>query len=234
MAKVDALSVLGSLYGGAVGRFVEMTEDRPRPRQRPKYTPEVLSGQARALRDELVPTFQDVESRYGLPEGLLERVAFQESSFRPRRNDASGATGLMQIMPGVHREELSQLGLDPNNPGQAIEFAGRYLQRLHKRFGRWDHALAAYNAGQGNVVRHGGIPPFAETQKYVSNIWGDYQEESPTMGPSTAITEQRERMTPVQADATRVTQPEQPQAQEPNSGGQLGWLLRGSNLYPRF
>ena len=71
-------------------------------------------------------------------------------------------------MPGT--AEL--LGVDPHDPIQNLEAGARYLALQYRAFRRWDHALAAYNAGPEAVRQHGGIPPYAETQDYVRIILG--------------------------------------------------------------
>ena len=71
-------------------------------------------------------------------------------------------------MPGT--AEL--LGVDPTDPVANLEGGARYLAQQYRDFRRWDHALAAYNAGPEAVRQHGGIPPYAETQDYVRIILG--------------------------------------------------------------
>nr|WP_240895676.1 transglycosylase SLT domain-containing protein [Kineococcus siccus] len=110
--------------------------------------------------------FTAAERKYGLPSGLLSAVAKQESGYDPRAKSPAGALGLMQFMPATARG----MGIDPMNPAQAIDGAGRLLSAHVKTFGTVSLALAAYNAGPGNVRKHGGIPPFPETQNYVRKI----------------------------------------------------------------
>ncbi|WP_336921779.1 transglycosylase SLT domain-containing protein [Aquipuribacter sp. SD81] len=113
--------------------------------------------------------FAAATSRYDLPAGLLEAVARRESGMRTDAVSPAGAVGLMQLMPGTARE----LGVDPRDPAQAVDGAARYLRQQLDRFGSLDLALAAYNAGPGNVRRYGGVPPFAETRAYVAAITAD-------------------------------------------------------------
>jgi len=110
--------------------------------------------------------FQAATTRYGLPPGLLAAVAQVESGFDPRAVSPAGARGLMQIMPGTARD----LGVDPMVPAQAVDGAARLLKQHLEAFGSLPLALAAYNAGPGNVRKHDGIPPFAETQSYVRKV----------------------------------------------------------------
>ncbi|MBF5083124.1 transglycosylase SLT domain-containing protein [Quadrisphaera sp. INWT6] len=110
--------------------------------------------------------FDAAEAKYGLPDGLLSAVAKTESSYDPDAVSPAGARGLMQIMPGTARE----LGVDPSDPAQAVDGAARLLSKHLDRFGSLPLALAAYNAGPGNVSKYGGVPPFTETQNYVRRV----------------------------------------------------------------
>ncbi|WP_432511020.1 NlpC/P60 family protein [Kineococcus sp. SYSU DK001] len=113
--------------------------------------------------------FSAAEQKYDLPAGLLRAVAKQESGFNPAARSGAGATGLMQFMPATARS----LGIDPSDPFASIDAAGKYLAGHLKTFGSVPLALAAYNAGPGNVKKYGGIPPFTETQNYVKKITAD-------------------------------------------------------------
>jgi len=110
--------------------------------------------------------FAAATGRYGLPDGLLAAVAQAESAGNPSAVSHAGARGLMQIMPGTARE----LRVNPDDPAQAVDGAARLLSDHLKSFGSLDLALAAYNAGPGAVRRHGGVPPYRETQNYVRKV----------------------------------------------------------------
>lgn len=112
------------------------------------------------------PLFDAATARYGLPAGLLAAVAQVESGGNAKAVSPAGARGLMQIMPATARG----LGVDPLDPSQAVDGAARLLRDHLKSFGSLDLALAAYNAGPGAVRRHGGVPPYAETQNYVRKV----------------------------------------------------------------
>jgi len=105
----------------------------------------------------------------GVDPDLFLRLVQQESSFRPNIVSSMGATGLAQLMPAT----AAELGVDPNDPIQNLAGGARYLRQQLDTFGGNPYlALAAYNAGAGNVRKHGGIPPFKETQNYVARIMG--------------------------------------------------------------
>jgi GNAT superfamily N-acetyltransferase len=106
--------------------------------------------------------------RYGVSEQLVTAVIRVESGFNPRAVSPKGARGLMQLMPAT----ASQLGVrDSFDPVENIDGGVRYLRGLMERFeNNLPLALAAYNAGEGAVALHGGIPPYRETQQYVTRI----------------------------------------------------------------
>lgn len=89
-----------------------------------------------------------------------------ESAYRPTAVSSAGAIGLGQLMPGTARD----LGVDPHDTAQNLDGSARYLLAMLARFGTPELALAAYNAGPDAVARHGGIPPFTETQNHVRRV----------------------------------------------------------------
>ena len=130
-----------------------------------------------------LPTLRAAELKYGIPQDLLARQAYQESRFRDdivtgKTVSSAGALGIMQIVPKWHP------GVDPLNVPAAIDYAARYLVGLKKQFGSWNLALAAYNAGPGNVKKYGGVPPFTETQNYVTQITTDARSANPGVNQS--------------------------------------------------
>ncbi len=105
--------------------------------------------------------------RNNLPPELVAAVVEAESDFRPRLISNKNAQGLMQIVPETGRI----LGCDnPFNPSENVAAGAKYLRYLLDRFGDQSMALAAYNAGEGNVDRFGGIPPFPETVNYLQRV----------------------------------------------------------------
>jgi soluble lytic murein transglycosylase-like protein len=105
--------------------------------------------------------------RNDLPPELVAAMVHTESDFRPGLISNKRAQGLMQIVPSTAR----LLGInDPFDPQQNIAAGTKYFRYLLNRFDNETMALAAYNAGEGNVVRFGGIPPFPETRDYIVKV----------------------------------------------------------------
>jgi hypothetical protein len=128
---------------------------------------------------------------FGVNEDIFLRLIQKESTWNPQATSKAGAQGLGQLMPGTARE----VGVsNPYDPVQSLTGSARYLANQLKRFGSYDKALAAYNAGPGNVERYGGIPPFSETQNYVKTILGSQKSRQVTTKPPQAV-ETREAAT---------------------------------------
>jgi len=109
-----------------------------------------------------------------LPPELVAAVVHTESKFVPTARSGAGAVGLMQLVPKTGRW-LGATNL--TDPGQNIMAGAKYLRYLVDRFdGNTTKAVAAYNAGEGNVRRFGGVPPFRETRNYVSRVQ-DFQRD---------------------------------------------------------
>lgn len=131
-------------------------------------------------RPEILSALQDTALRYaghpalraaGLSASdwltLFQANIEVESAYRPAAVSTAGAIGLGQLMPGTARD----LGVDPHDPAQNLDGSARYLLMMLARFGTPELALAAYNAGPDAVARHGGIPPFTETQNHVRRVF---------------------------------------------------------------
>jgi soluble lytic murein transglycosylase-like protein len=123
----------------------------------------------------LWPIIEDAAGENGLPTGLLDAVIRQESARYPCAVSSAGAMGLMQLMP----ETAAALGVkNPFDPEENVQGGARFLKRMLERFGGdLRLALGAYNAGPGAIEAYGGLPPYRETQDYVSRILGRFQSK---------------------------------------------------------
>lgn len=140
----------------------------------PKDPVEVVAGGRDIAPERLAALFQEAADATGLDPKLIEAVAWAESGFDPKCHSDAGAIGLMQLMP----ETARALGLsDPWDPEQNVLGGARHLKGLVSRFGGdVKLALAAYNAGAGMVEKYHGVPPYPETEAYVTKVmryWKD-------------------------------------------------------------
>ncbi|WP_270998173.1 lytic transglycosylase domain-containing protein [Listeria seeligeri] len=122
------------------------------------YQIKPISAENEGKYSELIKT---AAAKYDVPEALIKRVIQVESNFNPSVVSSAGATGLMQLMYGSNRTD----------PATNIDLGTKQLAGYIKKYdGDLKLALAAYNAGPGNVSKYGGVPPFKETQNYLTKI----------------------------------------------------------------
>jgi soluble lytic murein transglycosylase-like protein len=124
-------------------------------------------------RSQFDPLIDAAANKYSLDPALLHAVIRAESAYNPAAVSPKGAVGLMQLMP----ETAARFGVrDRYNPRENIEAGARYLSELINMFQSDVRlAVAAYNAGENNVIKYGNkIPPFQETQAYVARVLGYY------------------------------------------------------------
>ena len=115
-----------------------------------------------------------IAREYGLNPEIFVRQMMQESGLNPDAVSPAGAVGIAQIMPDTARDP--GYGVTPiddlRDPEASLRFGAQYMRAMLDKYGDYGLALAAYNAGPGAVEEYGGIPPFKETQNYVSSILG--------------------------------------------------------------
>jgi soluble lytic murein transglycosylase-like protein len=135
---------------------------------------EVAGGAASAEGGDLKALATAAAQRHGIDPELVLAVVSVESAFRPEAVSPKGAQGLMQLMPRT----AASLGVeDAFDPEQNLDGGTRHLGSLLALYGGdVERALAAYNAGEGAVARHGGIPPFRETREYVRKVLERYRK----------------------------------------------------------
>ena len=147
----------------------------------PTYVPEKTTAALKLARHYLGHPLQPCPSglltlldsaarRHRLPSAFVRSVARAESGFDPHAISATGAMGLMQLMPATAREQGVE---DPFDPAQSADGGARYLRRLWLRYGGDRRRVAAaYNMGPGRVPRTGRVPMPAETRAYVARVTG--------------------------------------------------------------
>src|ERR1043166_8288265 len=111
--------------------------------------------------------------QHGVDPRIFKALLAKESGWDPRAKSPAGALGIAQFMPSTAKG----LGINPLDPRQAIFAAAKYLSGKIKHYGDVKLALASYNAGDGAVQKYGGVPPYAETQKYVHDIMASAHQD---------------------------------------------------------
>lgn len=130
------------------------------------YTPEKTNN-------DFSGEIYQASKKYGVNANLIKAVIEAESNFNPKAISSKGAMGLMQLMPRT-AERFNVT--DPFNPSQNITGGTRYLKNLLVQFNNNKRlALAAYNAGEGAVIKYGAVPPYKETTFYVRKVLRNFQ-----------------------------------------------------------
>ena len=146
----------------------------------PAYRPNPSLGRSAEERRRVIfPLVQQVACEHGLPVGLFDALIMKESRYRATALSPKGAVGLSQLMP----DTAHNLGVDAYTLSDNLRGGARYLKAQVNRFGRYDLALAAYNAGPGRVQRGWSVPRIAETQDYVRTIMGNWTGVAPAAPP---------------------------------------------------
>ncbi len=170
---------LAAVHAAGSGPTAVAVLPAPAPLPRAKWqSPPVLPQGMMPFRgkkgDDVFDAFiLDAARQFDMDPVVIKAVIMAESGFNPRAVSRAGARGLMQLMPRT----AGSLGVeDAFDPRDNILGGTRYLKKLLQRFdGNLELALAAYNAGSRNVLKHRGIPPFKATHRYIAKIRIYYQ-----------------------------------------------------------
>ena len=128
----------------------------------------------------------------GIDPALALSIAKTESGFRHDTTSHRGAVGVFQLMPSTAR----RLGVNPYYLSDNIKGGLMYYKMMYKMFGSTELALAAYNAGPGNVKKFGGsIPPYGETRRFVNQIMAEYNQQK--LNPDPAIVKVKQAHAPI-------------------------------------
>lgn len=146
---------------------------RPEPRE-PASTQPVTGDLVNHARDRHRPLIERISQEFGIDPKLLDAMISVESNYQIQARSVKGAQGLMQVMPATGK----RFGFDDlTSPENNLRAGASYLKWLLNQFDdNLELALAAYNAGEGAIYKHGGqVPPYPETQHYISKVLNRYQ-----------------------------------------------------------
>jgi hypothetical protein len=166
--------------------------------------------------------YRAAAKRAGVPVWLLKAQVGQESGGRQGARSPVGASGVEQLMPATAAALAKKYKVNTRTPFGNLLAGAYYLREQYNAFKRWDLALAAYNAGPGAVHEHGGIPPFHETQHYVSTIMRNAAQIRKQYGSVPSIQPQEPLSAPHSPGATPSFNPRE------FALSQLGELSKGS------
>ena len=164
----DAQGVLHFSNQRVAGSTLYVRSQPNKNKVRPGVTPVAPSDKSLERFTRFEHAINEAATLYQLPRELVRAVIKVESDYDPRAVSSAGAQGLMQLMPET---ALRMQVRDSFDPRLNILAGTRYLRILANTFnGDLQLTIAAYNAGEGAVARHGGIPPYQETQVYVTKV----------------------------------------------------------------
>ena len=118
----------------------------------------------------------------GVDPAIALSIARTESGFRHEARSSHGAVGVFQLLPSTAR----RMGLNPYSLNDNIKGGIMYYKKMYNMFGSVELALAAYNAGPGNVKKYNAVPPYGETKRFVSKIMSDVNRQKATPDPIVA------------------------------------------------
>jgi len=166
----ERITKINARVGEIIHRFEPANERPKNASKEDKFQTELeklFPGHGQGVLPKPVDDVVQRQARlHGVSPDLIRAVVKAESNGNPRAVSNAGAVGLMQLMPGT----AQSLGVDPYDMEQNVDGGIRYLKEMAGRFGNLNDVLAAYNAGPGAVEKHGGVPPYPETQEYVKRI----------------------------------------------------------------
>ena len=116
----------------------------------------------------------------GVDPAIALSIARAESGFRHEARSSHGAVGVFQLMPSTAR----RMGYNPYSLNDNIKAGITYYKKMYNMFGSVELALAAYNAGPGNVKKYNAVPPYSETRRFVSKIMTDVNKQKANPDPA--------------------------------------------------
>ena len=116
----------------------------------------------------------------GVDQAIPIRITHTESGFRHEARSSHGAVGVFQLMPSTAR----RMGYNPYSLNDNIKAGITYYKKMYNMFGSVELALAAYNAGPGNVKKYNAVPPYSETRRFVSKIMTDVNKQKANPDPA--------------------------------------------------
>lgn len=136
----------------------------------------------------------------GVDPAIALSIAKTESGYRHEARSSHGAVGVFQLMPSTAR----RMGLNPYLLDDNIKGGIMYYKSMYKMFGSVELALAAYNAGPGNVKKYRAVPPFSETRRFVAKIMSDYRHLKANPDPAMIAVQRGNVSAPVAISGAKV------------------------------